>query len=43
MRNKQSTLPNITIHKENGMKKNMVGNEKGFTLIELIVVIVLLG
>ncbi|MDP2757685.1 MAG: type IV pilin protein [Desulfurivibrionaceae bacterium] len=25
------------------MKKNMVGNEKGFTLIELIVVIVLLG
>jgi len=25
------------------MKKNIVGNEKGFTLIELIVVIVLLG
>ncbi|MHB1379967.1 MAG: prepilin-type N-terminal cleavage/methylation domain-containing protein [Desulfurivibrionaceae bacterium] len=25
------------------MKKNMVGNEKGFTLIELIIVIVILG
>lgn len=25
------------------MKKNMVGNEKGFTLIEIIVVIVMLG
>lgn len=43
MRNKQSTIHNITIHKENGMKKSLAGNEKGFTLIELVVVIVILG